>query len=97
MRGACGQSAGRRAQAPALYDVEVRHVRHAALHRDFRHRVYLWLVDLDELPRLPLLAAAVRPVPGAPTTSATRAARSASNLDRYLAGQRRSTCAAAGC
>jgi uncharacterized protein len=37
----------------ALYDVEVRHVRHAALHRDFRHRVYLWLVDLDALPELP--------------------------------------------
>jgi DUF1365 family protein len=38
---------------PALYDVEVRHVRHTALRRDFRHRVYLWLVDLDALPRLP--------------------------------------------
>ena len=50
-RGACGQSAGLRAQAPALYDVEVRHVRHAALHRDFRHRVYLWLVDLDVVER----------------------------------------------
>ena len=39
---------------PALYDAEVRHVRHSALHRDFRHRVYLWLVDLDALPRLPV-------------------------------------------
>ena len=37
-----------------LYDVEVRHIRHTALQRDFRHRVYLWLVDLDALPRLPL-------------------------------------------
>ena len=40
--------------APALYDVEVRHIRQAALRRDFRHRAYLWLVDLDALPRLAL-------------------------------------------
>jgi DUF1365 family protein len=38
---------------PALYDVEVRHVRRAVLHRDFGHHVYLWLVDLDALPDVP--------------------------------------------
>jgi DUF1365 family protein len=38
---------------PALYDVEVSHVRRATLHRGFRHSVYLWLVDLDALPDLP--------------------------------------------
>jgi DUF1365 family protein len=49
-----GRSDVIRARAPeALYEVEVRHVRHTALHRDFHHRVYLWLVDLDALPRLP--------------------------------------------
>jgi uncharacterized protein len=41
---------------PALYDAEVRHVRRApgrASGRSFSHGIYLWLVDLDELPRLP--------------------------------------------
>jgi DUF1365 family protein len=37
----------------ALYDAEVRHVRRQTLQRGFAHRTYLWLVDLDELPRLP--------------------------------------------
>ena len=84
-RGACGQSAGRRAQAPALYDVEVRHVRHAALHRDFRHRVYLWLVDLDALPRLPLW---LRPFARfrAADHLGDPGGTLRGNLDRYLAG-----------
>lgn len=38
---------------PALYDAEVRHSRTQRLDRSFRHGVYLWLVDIDELPRLP--------------------------------------------
>lgn len=41
---------------PALYDAQVRHVRGApgrASGRAFGHRTYLWLVDLDDLPRLP--------------------------------------------
>lgn len=37
----------------ALYTAEVRHVRRVRPHRDFSHRVYLWLVDLDHLPVLP--------------------------------------------
>jgi uncharacterized protein len=37
----------------ALYDATIRHVRRQALDRAFRHRVYLWLVDLDALPQLP--------------------------------------------
>jgi hypothetical protein len=94
-RGDGGQGTVLRALAPALYDVEVRHVRHAALHRDFRHRVYLWLVDLDALPRLPFWLGR-SPGSGRPTTSATRAARSAatSTGTSRAAG---STCAAAGC
>ena len=85
-RRACGQSAGLRAQAPALYDVEVRHVRHAALHRDFRHRVYLWLVDLDALPRLPLW---LRPFAGfrAADHLGDPDGTIRGNLDRYLAGR----------
>ncbi len=71
---------------PALYDVEVRHVRHAALRREFRHRVYLWLVDLDELPRLPwwlapLARFAARDHLGDPTRTIRQ------NLDRYLTTQ----------
>ncbi len=42
-----------RAGVPALYDAEVRHVRRQAVDRTFSHGIYLWLVDLDELPRLP--------------------------------------------
>ncbi len=36
-----------------LYEVEIGHVRRERLHRVFRHRAYLWLVDLDALPELP--------------------------------------------
>lgn len=39
--------------APALYDAVVRHARRRDLETAFAHPVYLWLVDLDELPRLP--------------------------------------------
>lgn len=45
-----------RAGLPALYDATVRHARGRdvpAAGRAFSHGVYLWLVDLDELPRLP--------------------------------------------
>ncbi|RJQ78773.1 DUF1365 domain-containing protein [Pseudonocardiaceae bacterium YIM PH 21723] len=40
-------------ETPALYEAEVSHVRHERIERAFKHRVYQWLVDLDELPRLP--------------------------------------------
>ncbi|MEU6151886.1 DUF1365 domain-containing protein [Actinosynnema sp. NPDC047251] len=36
-----------------LYEVEIGHVRRERLDRSFSHRAYLWLVDLDALPRLP--------------------------------------------
>jgi DUF1365 family protein len=39
--------------APALYDAVVRHDRFERLRRSFSHHVYLWLVDLDDLPLLP--------------------------------------------
>jgi DUF1365 family protein len=38
---------------PALYDVRIGHTRRAPLRNDFSYGGYLWLVDLDELPRLP--------------------------------------------
>jgi uncharacterized protein len=38
-----------------LYECEIRHARTAPLRNVFRYRSYLWLVDLDRLPRIPLL------------------------------------------
>ncbi|MGH3564538.1 MAG: DUF1365 domain-containing protein [Pseudonocardia sp.] len=43
----------RRTGVPALYDAEVRHARRQTMDRSFSHSIYLWLVDLNELPRLP--------------------------------------------
>jgi DUF1365 family protein len=37
--------------APVLYDCTIRHVRTAPVANAFRYRSYLWLVDLDALPR----------------------------------------------
>jgi uncharacterized protein len=39
--------------APALYDAVVVHSRTEPIHRTFRHRISLWLVDLDHLPDPP--------------------------------------------
>jgi uncharacterized protein len=41
------------AATPALYAARVEHRRDHHLSRHFAHRIYPWLVDLDELPRLP--------------------------------------------
>ncbi len=45
----------RYAAAPALYDAVVGHARHGAddVSTSFQHRLYTWLVDLDDLPELP--------------------------------------------
>ena len=37
----------------SIYEAEVTHRRHERLDDAFTHRLYLWLVDLDDLPRLP--------------------------------------------
>lgn len=42
-----------RGGVPALYDAQVRHVRRQTMDRRFTHDIYLWLVDIDALPRLP--------------------------------------------
>jgi len=44
------------ARRAALYECEISHARTAPLRNVFRYRGYLWLVDLDHLPRIPLLA-----------------------------------------
>jgi DUF1365 family protein len=38
----------------ALYPCQITHVRAHPIRRVFRYRSYLWLTDLDELPRVPL-------------------------------------------
>jgi len=41
--------------SPAIYACQVRHVRGEPLRHSFSYRTWLWLVDLDRLPRLPWL------------------------------------------
>lgn len=36
-----------------IYDVVITHARRELIERTFSHRAYMWLVDLDQLPRLP--------------------------------------------
>lgn len=75
-----------RVTLPALYDADVRHVRRQGMRREFRNGVYLWLVDLDDLPHLP---AWLRPFArfeardhlGDPRRTIRE------NLDAWLAGQ----------
>jgi DUF1365 family protein len=70
----------------ALYPCEITHARAHPIRRAFRYRSYLWLVDLDDLPRVPF---ALRPLArfrsrdhlGDPA-SPIRA-----NVDAYLARQ----------
>ncbi|MCU1689803.1 MAG: hypothetical protein JWN20_1731, partial [Jatrophihabitantaceae bacterium] len=39
--------------AAALYPVDIKHVRPGPVRHAFDYRSYLWLVDVDDLPRLP--------------------------------------------
>ncbi|MEU6134077.1 DUF1365 domain-containing protein [Nocardioides sp. NPDC047086] len=48
-------------EVPALVVGHVSHTRERPLRHSFRHRSYQWLVDVDELPRLPLW---LRPLAG---------------------------------
>ncbi|MBB5801106.1 DUF1365 family protein [Saccharothrix ecbatanensis] len=72
--------------AAALYDAVVTHTRRHPVRRTFRHRTYLWLVDLDRLPTVPRW---LRPVAQFRAVdhlgSSDRGIRE--NLDTWLAGQ----------
>jgi len=64
----------------ALYEVTISHARSAPLRNVFRYRSYLWLVDLDHLPRGRLLAGfRARDHLGDPRCGIRE------NLDRFLA------------
>jgi DUF1365 family protein len=66
----------------ALYEVTISHARSAPLRNVFRYRSYLWLVDLDHLPRVPWLARfRARDHLGDPQASIR------ANLDRFLAAR----------
>ncbi|MEV6576373.1 DUF1365 domain-containing protein [Streptomyces sp. NPDC051577] len=69
---------------PALYHCRIHHTRTTPLHHTFTHRTYLWLVDLDDLPRLPL---PMRPLARfrARDHLGDPARRLRENLDHYLA------------
>ncbi|MFI1979700.1 DUF1365 domain-containing protein [Streptomyces wedmorensis] len=41
------------AAVPALYETEIAHTRVTPIRHSLRHRTYMWLVDLDDLPVLP--------------------------------------------
>ena len=65
-----------------VYEVTVSHARSAPLRNVFRYRSYLWLVDLDHLPRVRLLAGfRARDHLGDPRASIR------ANLDRFLAAR----------
>jgi len=68
----------------ALYTCRLRHVRSAPIRNDFTYRGFVWLVDLDDLPRLPL---PLRPLAGfrARDHLGDPGASLRSNIDRYLA------------
>jgi hypothetical protein len=69
-----------------LYECQVRHARAAPLRHSFCYRTYQWLVDVDDLPRLPAglrLLADVRPADH--LGDARRSIRD--NLDRFLAAR----------
>ena len=66
----------------SIYEVTISHARSAPLRNVFRYRSYLWLVDLDHLPRGRLLAGfRARDHLGDPRASIR------ANLDRFLAAR----------
>ena len=66
----------------SIYEVTISHARSAPLRNAFRYRSYLWLVDLDHLPRVRLLAGfRARDHLGDPRASIR------ANLDRFLAAR----------
>ena len=76
-------ASGATGEPAALYDVLVEHRRSQTLDDAFTHRMYLWLVDLDDLPRLPGIAFRGADHLGHPDRSIRE------NLDAFLAAEGR--------
>ena len=73
-------------EVPALYEVEVAHHRTERVDYAFTHRMYLWLVDLDHLPRLPRVVAPLARFRAADHIGdPARSIRA--NLEEFLAGR----------
>ncbi|WP_371484693.1 DUF1365 domain-containing protein [Kitasatospora sp. NBC_00315] len=68
----------------ALYDCRITHVRAGPVRHRFAHRTYLWLVDIDRLPRLPLPLRPLARFRGRDHGTGTRPLRE--DLAGYLAG-----------
>lgn len=71
---------------PALYETTVVHARRQPRVKSFRHRFYLWLVDVDALPRLPRALAPFARFRAADHGDG-RGATIREGLDRWLAEQ----------
>ena len=72
--------------AAALYDCRISHVRTGPVRHAFAHRTYLWLVDVDRLPRIP---APLRPLARfcAEDHGAAGPGPLRRGVEEYLAGQ----------
>jgi uncharacterized protein len=72
--------------APGLYACEIEHVRSAPVRHAFRHRTYMWLVDLDRLPVLPRV---LRPLAGFDARDHLTGGEPSlrAGLDAFLAGR----------
>jgi DUF1365 family protein len=71
--------------APALYRCLITHVRNRPKRYGFRARTYMWLVDLDALPRLPRPLRTLARFEGRDHFAGTTGIRD--GLERYLAAQ----------
>jgi DUF1365 family protein len=71
----------------SLYTCRVRHVRQTPVRNDFTYRTFLWLVDLDDLPRLP---GPLRPLAGfrAKDHFGDPGATIRANVEQFLARQK---------
>ncbi|MGW2342686.1 DUF1365 domain-containing protein [Streptomyces sp. NPDC001661] len=72
--------------APALYSVAIAHVRTAPRRYALRHRTYMWLIDPDHPPELPLLLRPLARFDARDHFGGERRPSIRSGLDTFLAG-----------
>lgn len=71
----------------ALYPCAITHVRTGKAHRAFTYRSYLWLVDVDDLPRMPVPLRSLASFPTRDHFGDPRAPSLRANVDAYLMSQ----------